>query len=123
MGPITVILAPDSTRVRILATSPNGEILRASLGHPTDMHPRAAVTFLESLALWHSQRLSVVLAAEDQDDGYAMGLCNALGFGEHNLHFELAIAMRDRPRRQRHYLGGIGSFRDLHALSTSKELF
>ncbi|MBN2191413.1 MAG: hypothetical protein JW751_01245, partial [Polyangiaceae bacterium] len=64
MNRITVTLAPEATRVRVLATSPAGELLRAVLGPATATHPRAAATLLEGLALWYQQPLSVVLCAD-----------------------------------------------------------
>lgn len=111
MDRITVTLAPETARVRILAVSPAGEILRAVLGPAGATHPRAAATLLEGLALWHQQPLSVVLCADGSDDGSAMGLYDALGYGVRTLHYEVGVAVRGpRPRRT---LGGLGNFRDL----------
>ena len=111
MDRITVTLAPEAARVRILAASPAGEILRAVLGPAAAAHPRAAATLLEGLALWHQQSLSVVLCADASDDGSAMGLYDALGYGVRTLHYEVGVAVRGpRPRRT---LGGLADFRDL----------
>jgi hypothetical protein len=120
MERITVMLAPEAARVRMLATSPAGEILRAVLGPVAEMHPRAAVTLLEGLALWHQRALSVVLCADGPDAGCAMGLFDALGLGERTLHYEVGIAASGgrRPRR----LGGLGNFRDLQQLARSGEV-
>jgi hypothetical protein len=120
MNQITVTLAPEATRVRILMTGPQGEMLRAVLGPVTAMHRRAAATLLEGLSLWHQQPLSVVLYADAPDAGCAMGLFDGLGFGERTLHYEVGIALRDwrRPRR----LGGLGDFRDLGQLSLRTEV-
>ncbi|HXX68574.1 MAG TPA: hypothetical protein VEK07_15405 [Polyangiaceae bacterium] len=51
MNPIWVTVAPEPTRVRLLATTPQGELMRAVLGPTARMHPRAAATLLEGLAL------------------------------------------------------------------------
>jgi hypothetical protein len=115
MHPITVTVAAQPTHVRLLTMGPQGEMMRAILGPISNMHPRAAITLLEGLALWHQQQLSVVVAVDGQDDGSAMGLFDALGLGERTLHFEVGVAVAGarRPRR----LHGLGSFRDLRQLS------
>ena len=120
MNRMTVTLAPEATRVRLLVTGPQGEMMRAVLGPVTSMHRLAAPTLLEGLALWHQEPLSVVLYADAPDAGCAMGLFDALGFGERTLHYDVGIALRDgrRPRR----LGGLGSFRDLQQLSLHAEV-
>jgi hypothetical protein len=79
------------------------------------MHRRAASTLLEGLSLWHQRKLSVVLYADALDDGCAMGLCDALGFGEETVHYQVSVAVNDRRRRR--LLGGLGNFRDLRQLS------
>ena len=65
--------------------------LQAILGPIRTAHPRAAATLLEGLALWHQRPLSVVLSADDADDGSALGLCDALGV-------RADAALRSRPR-------------------------
>jgi hypothetical protein len=115
---ITVTIAPEPDRVRILATTPTHDVLKAVLGPARQAHPRAAATLLEGIALWHQRPLSVVLSADDTADGCALGLCDALGFGR-SLHYEvgLAIAEDRRLRRRRRDLRGLGDFRDLRQLS------
>jgi len=115
MNPILVTLAPQGARVRLLAMGPQGEMMRAILGPPTRMHPRAAATLLEGVALWQQQPLSVVLCVDGSVDGYAMGLLDALGEGARTLHYEVEVAHLDgcRPRR----LGGVGNFRDLRRVA------
>jgi hypothetical protein len=116
MNPIVVRLAPDRERTRLLATSAGQDLLKAVLGPARLAHRRAAATLLEGLALWHQQRLSVVLSAGELDGSCdALGLCDALGFGEPNLHFDLTVAVDgDHPARK---LRGLGDFRDLRRLS------
>jgi hypothetical protein len=120
MNPITVTIAPEAARVRILMTRPEGEMLRAVLGPVSGMHRRAAVTLLEGLSLWHQQPLSVVLCADGSDAGCAMGLFDRLGFGERTLHYQVGVAVRDGRRRRS--LGGLGNFRDLRQLSLYAEV-
>jgi hypothetical protein len=116
---ITVTIAPEPDRVRVLATTPSHDLLQAILGPIRTAHPRAVATLLEGLALWHQRPLSVVLAADDVDDGTALGLCDALGDGR-TLHFEVGLAFPDRVargRRRRRDLRGLGSFRDMRELA------
>ncbi len=114
MDRITVVIAPEPTRVRILARHGGHDIMKAVLGPAEQAHPRAAATLLEGLALWHQQALGVVLCAADPYAGCALGLCNALGFGEQNVHYDVGIA-RIGARRQT--LRGVGDFRDLRQLN------
>jgi len=115
---ITVTIAPEPDRVRILATTPTHDVLKAVLGPARNAHPRAAATLLEGIALWHQRPLSVVLSADDSGDGCAMGLCDALGFGR-TLHYEVGLAVIEigGGRRRRRDLRGLGDFRDLRQLS------
>ena len=115
--PITVTIAPEPDRVRVLATTPTHDLLKAVLGPAQSAHPRAAASLLEGISLWHQRPLSVVLSADVLDDGSALGLCDALGFGR-TLHYEVAIAMTERRgRRRRRELRGLGDFRDLRQLA------
>ena len=112
---ITVTIAPEPGRVRVLATTPTRDVLKAVLGPAPYAHPRAAATLLEGLALWHQHPLSVVLSADALDDGCALGLCDALGLGR-TLHYEVGVAISERRRRRGPDLRGLGDFRDLRAL-------
>lgn len=115
---IKVTIAPEKDRLRILASTPTHDILKAALDSPRCAHPRAVVTMLEGLALWHQRPLSVVLCADDADDGVAMHLCDALGYGR-ALHYDVDLAVTTPcARRRRHELRGLGDFRDLRSLST-----
>jgi len=55
MDSITVTIAPERGRVRMLARSGPHDLLKAVLGPVAMSHPRAAATLLEGLALWHQQ--------------------------------------------------------------------
>jgi hypothetical protein len=117
---ITVTIAPKPDHARILAATPTHDVLKAILGPARRAHPRAAATLLEGLALWHQRPLSVVLSADDMEDGCALGLCDGLGFG-HSLHYEVGIAFADdRRARRRRELRGLGDFRDLRRVASAE---
>ena len=114
---ITVTIAPENDRVRMLATCGSRDILKAVLGPAPEAHSRAAATVLEGLALWHQRPLSVVLCVDAWDDGSALGLFDGGGLGQRTLHYQVGVAIADR-RRRRHRAGsGFGEFGDLRQLS------
>lgn len=115
---ITVTIAPEHDRVRILATTPTHDVLKAVFGPARGAHPRAAATLLEGIALWHQRSLSVVLSADDSDEAFALGICDALGYGR-SLHYEVGLAFADHHGhgRRRNDLRGLGDFRDLRQLA------
>jgi hypothetical protein len=95
----------------MLLTFGQDELMRAVLPSPLEAHPRAAVILCEALSLWLEQPLSVVLYADVRDASYGLGLCDAFGFGQRSVHYEVDVV--DPTRRRR----GLGSFRDLRQLS------
>ena len=115
--PISVTIAPEPGRVRLLATAGATDLLKAVLGPADKTHPRAAATLLEGLALWHQQPLSVVLCVDELDNGSALALYDALGFGQKTLHYEVGIVSGVPRGRRRGRLTGVGDFRDLRQLS------
>lgn len=115
MSRITVAIAPERGRTRILASRGPQELMRAILGPPAETHPRAATTLLEGLALWHHEALDVVLCVGDSSSGSELGLFDALEFGVRNVHFEVGVALGD-VRRGRS-LGGLGDFRVLRRVA------
>ena len=116
MESMVVTLAPERERTRVLVSTSGQDVLKAVLGPPRLAHRRAAATLLEGLALWHQTRLSVVLSAGGQAGSCdALGLCDALGFGEENLHYDVQVAV-DVPRPRQLRLPGMGSFGDLRRL-------
>lgn len=121
--PIKVTIAPEPTRVRILATQSDQDILKAVLAPAAVTHPRAAATLLEGLALWYQQTLSVVLCADDVGDSCALGLSDRLGFGSRQLHYDVGIAAPLQRNRRRSPIAGLGDFRDLRQLSLSTEWY
>ncbi|HJW74113.1 MAG TPA: hypothetical protein VJ787_00375 [Thermoleophilia bacterium] len=117
MNPITVVIAPERAHVRMLVRSGGRDVLKAVLGPARQAHPRAAATLLEGLALWHQQALGVVLCADDPLPGATLGLCDALGFGLRNVHYEVGIAYAGARRRP---LTGVGDFSDLRQLDLAE---
>jgi hypothetical protein len=117
MSKMTVTIAPEQGRVRLLARTPTQDVLKAVLGPVDRAHPKAAATLLEGLSLWYQERLSVVLVADERLNSYAMSLCDTLGFGVSTLHYEVAIATLGRSKRNTPHLVGMGDFRDLRQLS------
>jgi hypothetical protein len=102
-----VLLKPSPTSTRLLVTTPGDEVLKASLPPPRQGHPRAAATLLEGLSLWLQRPLSVVLCADVGGDSYALGLCDAFGFGLTTAHYEVEV-IETATRRP-----GLGSFADM----------
>ena len=113
MDPITVTISPERTRTRIQVEGSDRPMLRAILGPAAEADPRAAVTLLESLALWMQRPLSVVVcvARGDTSSG-ALELCDALEVGRQRLFFDVGVALLD-PHAVRRHQGGVGEFRDL----------
>lgn len=116
-NPIKVTIVPEPGRVRLLATAGGTDLLKAVLGPAAKTHPRAAATLLEGLALWHQQPLSVVLYADEADNGSALDLYDALGFGQRTLHYEVDVISGSIRSRRCGRLTGVGDFRDVRQLS------
>jgi len=116
MDRITVTIAPERSRTRMLATSGPDEVMRAVLGPAAETHPRAAATLLEGLSLWHQRPLSVVLCVSERSSGCELGLLDALGFGCRSVHYDVGVVV-DAPRARCHRLGGLGDFRALRRLA------
>lgn len=102
-----IVIKPSPLSTRILLSSLEGEMLRATLPPPGAAHPRAAATLLDGLSLWIGQPLSVALSADAQGTSSALGLCDGLGTGQRTMHYVVEVV--DPRRRNR----GLGSFREL----------
>jgi hypothetical protein len=114
----TVTILPDRYQTRVLAVRDGQEVLKAVLPPKGAAHHRAARTLLEGLALWQQQPLCVVLCVDEQEGSCdALGLCNALGLGVQQLHFEVTVAVRGHRSPHRRRLSGLGDFRELRKLS------
>jgi hypothetical protein len=120
MERIRVTISTEQNRVRMLATTFRGDILKAVLGPITAAHPRAVSTFLEGLSLWHQRPLSIALYAEKSADSFVDLLYEQLGFGERQLHYAVEVV---RARRvHRHLISGLGNFRDLRQIDLFEEV-
>ena len=112
---ITVVLAPTQQALQVLAIRHGQEWLRASLPFPRHAHPRALTTLLEALALWAQCPARVVCAVGQSETGSDGHVLDALGWGEHRLHFTVEWVS---PRALRgRSLGRLGNFRALFALA------
>jgi hypothetical protein len=119
METITLTIAPERDRTRMLMMCGPHEVLRAVLAPPAETHPRAAATLLEGLSLWYQRPLSVVLCVDSQSGSCGLDLCDALGFGRRTLHYEVGLAIRDQRRRAMR-LGGPGNFQELRRFSVGE---
>jgi hypothetical protein len=115
-----VTIAPQIDRTRLLVVENRKEVLKAVLGPPCQVHPRAASTLLEGLSLWYQTPLSVVLSADEQGISSKLHLCDGFGFGNKSLYYEVGVAFESRCRRRRkapsREVRGLGSFADLRHL-------
>ena len=112
---LVMTIKPDVLDTHVLMTRGRDEVLRAVLAPPSQMHCRAAPTLAEAMALWYQRRLSVVLYADVSEERFAIHLCDGLGFGVQNVHYDVSVLIpgnRGRGRR----LGGKGKFSDLRRL-------
>jgi hypothetical protein len=113
----TVVMTPSAARTRVLLMEGTDELLRAILPAPSQLHyERAAVTFLESLALWLNMNLHVVLSVEDREARCCLGLTDELGVGVRSLFFDVEVRDRRARRRRGQRIRGIGDFADLRQL-------
>lgn len=119
MQHVMVTVAPEMDRTRILVVENRREVLKAVLGPPSEVHPRAATTLLEGLALWYQTPLSVVLCADAEASSSSLHLSDGLGLGHKSIYFDVGVAYAE-PRRGRRRpaadLRGLGSFHDLRQL-------
>ncbi len=122
MEPITLAIAPERHQTRLLMMCGQSELLKAILGPPSTAHPRAAKALLEGLALWHQKTLSVVLSVDAEELPSDWGLCDQLGYGERNIHYDVTMAMRDPRVHRRTRMAGFGHFRKLQRLCLERGL-
>ena len=122
MDRITLALAPEPHQTRILMMRGHNELLKGILAPASLAHPRAAATLLEGLALWQQKRLCVALSVDDQAAAYALELCDQLGYGVGNVHYDVSIVMQDLRGSRRRRIEGFGHFRALQKLCLERGL-
>lgn len=101
----------------MLVTDGVDELLRAVL--PSSSHvqyERAAITFLEGLALWLNAKLHVVLSVDAKEAGCCLGLTDELGVGGRSLFFDVEVRDRTVRRRRAQRIRGVADFGDLRQL-------
>ena len=113
----TVVMVPSEARTRVLVMAGSDELLRAVLPPPSQLqYERAAIAFLESLALWLNGKLHVVLSVDAKEAGCCLGLTDELGVGVRSLFFEIEVRDRRARRRRGQRIRGIGDFADVRQL-------
>ena len=117
MSEYTVTMSFSGVRSRILVTAGTDEILRAVLPPPRQVrHPRAALSFLKSLALWLDCCPRVVVSAADLDATSLFGLTDDFGTPQGGVYCNVEV-VEPKPHRRGKRLAGVGEFRDLRQLS------
>jgi hypothetical protein len=106
-------LAVTATAATILVQDNNSDVLKARL-HPRPSHPRALLTLLEGISLWHAQPLCVALSVADSclPGQYSMLFGDELWPAESAL-VQFDIVHRVHPKR----LVGVGDFRHIRKLA------
>jgi hypothetical protein len=79
-------------------------------------YERAAITFLEGLALWLNAKLHVVLSVDAKEAGCCLGLTDELGVGGRSLFFDVEVRDRTVRRRRAQRIRGVVDFGDLRQL-------
>lgn len=117
MAPMWMSIEPRGTETRLMLSLPGARpALRARLSSDP-AHPRALITLLESLSLWHGCPLHAVLDADAEDvrhhpRKWAVLLGDA---PELAVRVEWVSVPKARTGRDR-FLGKLGSFRSAESL-------
>lgn len=117
MDTIWMGIAPGPTGTRVLAMEgPTDTILKARLTR-SPSHPRAMATLLEAVALWQGRRVRAALCADDMRHGFDSCLFHETFADAGGPLYSLEwIPARERARRARRDLAGMGHFADLRDL-------
>jgi hypothetical protein len=116
---LVIVIHPRQDATLVLGLKGHDEILRASLGPPSQAHHQAAPMLLEALALWYQQPLRVVLSVDNDQTSACMGISDGFGFGQRTLHYSVEVRERERPPRGRR-LGGVADFCSLRRQVTGR---
>ena len=117
MDELVMTISATERETKILLTQGPDEVMKARLrAVTTPAHRFAAPMLCEAMALWHDQRVRVVVSAESEEVLFALGLCDGLGIARATLHYMVQpLFMSDPPRRGQR-LPGLGNFRGEHRL-------
>ena len=116
MESIWMGIAPGKTTTRVVALEgPSDTILKAQL-RKDPAHPRALATLLEAIALWQGQPVRAALSADAPGLSCDSTICREAFLDGGGALYSLVWVPAGAPRRRRHRLEGLGSFRDLERL-------
>jgi hypothetical protein len=120
MDELVMTISATSRETRVLLTQGSDEVMKARLrAVATPAHRFAGPMLCESMALWHDQKVRVVVSAESEDVLFALGLCDGLGVARATLHYVVQPLFADDPPRRGQRLSGLGNFRGEHHLRRS----
>lgn len=91
---LTVAITVQNSLTHLLLSRSQNPLIKAVLPSIREAHPRALLTLLEGLALWHQTRLCVVLCADAQ--GRLNGLdrlYDCLIRENNRLYYDVGVAM------------------------------
>ena len=108
--PWKCVLSLEPWALKVLLTAPNhGDLLKAQLPS-SPRHPRALLTTLEGLSLWHGHPLRVAVRVDSPcQDSLWSALFGDEWWPSDSPLVELSVEHRDRHVR----LPGVGDFRSL----------
>ena len=114
-----VLLSSTSQRTRVVVTSGESVVLRATLPPLAAVRNRRAVkTLLEALSLWTDERLCVALRADDADGCSHFDLTDEMGLGARSVYYAVEVVKREP--RQRTRSREVGRAEQLALVATSR---
>lgn len=117
--PIWMSIEPRGTETRLMLSLPGERpVLRARLSS-SPSHPRALISFLESMSLWHGRPLHAAVDADAEDvrlypEKWAVLLGDAPELAVRVEWVSVPHARRERDR----FLGVLGDFRRAESLTS-----
>lgn len=109
------VLQVSQSSAFLLVTSDGEDLLKAKLS-ASPSHPRALLTLLEGLSLWHGEALDVVVSAGVSSEDWAMPAL----FGDELFPAESQLVRYHivHPGRRARRLRGVADFRPLRRSGT-----
>ena len=121
MDELVMTITATARETRVLLMQGPDEVMKARLrAVATPAHRFAGPMLCEAMALWHDQRVRVVVSAESEETLFALGLCDGLGLARATLHYVVQPLFADDPPRRGQRLSGLGNFRGEHHLRRSR---